>query len=106
MTGNGVAFETLENNRNVPVDWRKVTGHLVLDIKMDFTRKARCVLDSHKTPNSTISAYANEMSRNSIRIAFTYADLNNVDVCEAALYGRTLSRSDFRNHHRSCMRHM
>ena len=37
----GVAFEILDGNRSVPVGWRKVTGHLVFDVKMDFTRKAR-----------------------------------------------------------------
>jgi hypothetical protein len=28
-----------------------VTGHLIWDVKMDFTRKARWVLDGNKTPN-------------------------------------------------------
>jgi len=48
MFNNGVAFEILEEGIKAPPGWRKVTGHLVWDVKMDFTRKARWVLDGHK----------------------------------------------------------
>ena len=41
MKNIGVAFEILEHKENMPVGWSKVTGHLVFDIKMDFSRKAR-----------------------------------------------------------------
>ena len=47
----GVAFEILETGAKAPAGWSKVTGHLVFDVKMDFTRKARWVLDGHKTPD-------------------------------------------------------
>eukprot|EP00957_Ditylum_brightwellii_P083491 6347088-Ditylum_brightwellii.AAC.1 len=50
---------------------------------MDFTRKARWVLDGHKTPNANISTYAGVVSRESMRIAFTYAALNKLDACAA-----------------------
>ena len=83
MQNNGVAFEILEINRKAPPGWRAVTGHLVFDVKMDFTRKARWVLDGHKTPNPIGSTYAGVVSRESVRIAFTYAALNEIDVCAA-----------------------
>jgi hypothetical protein len=79
----GVAFEVLEEAKMAPVGWSKVTGHLVWDVKMDFTRKARWVLDGHKTPNPVGSAYAGVVSRESVRIAFTYAALNGVNICAA-----------------------
>ena len=41
----GVAFEILEEGQPAPLGWSKVSGHLIWDIKMDFTRKARWVLD-------------------------------------------------------------
>ena len=63
--------------------WSHVTGHLVFDVKMDFTRKARWVLDGHKTPNPIGSTYAGVVSRESVRIAFTYAALNGLDVFAA-----------------------
>ena len=38
-----VAFEILESNQSPPPDWTKSSGHLVFDVKTDFTRKARWV---------------------------------------------------------------
>jgi hypothetical protein len=58
MTEVGVVFEVLEEEMKAPIGWSKVTGHLVWDVKMDFTRKARWVLDGHKTPNPIGSTYA------------------------------------------------
>eukprot|EP00957_Ditylum_brightwellii_P131219 10008170-Ditylum_brightwellii.AAC.1 len=57
MTNIGIAFEILPDGQSAPVGWSKVTGHLVWDVKMDFTCKARWVLDGHKTPNANISTY-------------------------------------------------
>ena len=60
---------------------KKVTGHLMYNVvKMDFTRKARWVLDGHKTPNMMGSTYAGVVSQESILIAFTYAALNGLEV--------------------------
>ena len=50
---------------------------------MDFTRKARWVLDGHKTANPIGSTYAGVVSRESVRIALTYAALNELDVVAA-----------------------
>ena len=47
----GVAFEILEDGSKALSGWTKVMGHLVWDVKMDFTRKPRWVLDCHKTPD-------------------------------------------------------
>jgi Reverse transcriptase (RNA-dependent DNA polymerase) len=80
MTEMGIGFEILEENEQGPKGWSKVTGHLVWDVKMDFTRKARWVLDGHLTPNPIGSTYAGVVSRDSVRIAFTYAALNDVDI--------------------------
>mgnify|MGYP001272535206 CR=1 FL=1 len=142
MRNNGVAFEILEEDKPAPPGWHKVTGHLVFDVKMDFTRKARWVLDGHKTPDPVGSTYAGVVSCESVRIAFTYAALNDLDVLAAdvrntylqapssqkdyiicgpefglknvgkvalihrALYGGKSAGRDFRNHLRSCMRHL
>jgi hypothetical protein len=83
MTEVGVAFEVLEEDMKAPIGWSKVTGHLVWDVKMDFTRKARWVLDGHRTPDPIGSTYAVVVFRHGIRIAFTYAAFNGVDVFAA-----------------------
>ena len=76
----GVAFEILEEEEPTPIGWSKATGHLVWDVKMDFTRKARWVKDGHKTADPLGSNYAGVVSRESVRIAFTYAALNDLDI--------------------------
>jgi hypothetical protein len=79
----GVAFEVLEESMKAPVGWSKVTGHLVWDVKMDCTPKARWVLDGHKTPNPIGSTNAGAVSRDSIQISFTCAALNGLDAFAA-----------------------
>ena len=54
--------------------------HLVFDVKMDFTGKARLIADGCKTPDPVNSTYAGVVSRESVIIAFTYAAFNNLDV--------------------------
>jgi hypothetical protein len=80
MTEVGVAFKVFDDGVRAPVGWSKVTGHLVWDVKMDFTGKARWVLDGHITPNPIGSTYAGVVLRESVQIAFTYAALNGLDV--------------------------
>ena len=86
----GVAFEILDEGAHVPHGWKRVTGHLVWDVKMDFTRKARWVLDGHKTLDPIGSTYAGVVSRESVRIALTYAALNDLDVFTADIWNAYL----------------
>ena len=53
---------------------------MAFDVKMDFTRKTRWVKDGHRTPEPDQSTFAGVVSRESVRIALTYAALNNIDV--------------------------
>ena len=57
MTNVGIAFQILGADEDLPVGYKKVTGHLIFDVKMDFTRKARFVLDGHKTEKPDISTF-------------------------------------------------
>jgi hypothetical protein len=66
MTETGIAFEVLDEGIQAPKGWSKVTGHLVWDVKMDFTRKARWVIDGHKTDDPTGSTYPGVVSRESV----------------------------------------
>lgn len=63
MVNIGIAFEILDDDKPTPVGWSKVTGHMIFDVKMDFTRKSRWVLDGHKTPSVEGSTYAGVVSR-------------------------------------------
>ena len=79
----GVAFEILEDGKTTPAGYTKISGHLIRSVKMDFTRKARWVLDGHKKSDPVGSKYAGVVLRESVQIAFTSAALNDLDVCMA-----------------------
>ena len=66
-----VAFEILPNVAPVPVGWKKSSGHLIWDVKMDFTRKARWVKYGHRTPDPKYSNYAMVVYRDIVIIALT-----------------------------------
>jgi hypothetical protein len=79
----GVAFEVFEDGKSAPQEWMKASGHIIWGLKMDFTRKARWVLDGHNVPTREGSTYDRVVSRDSVRIALTYAVLNGLEVCAA-----------------------
>ena len=62
MTNVGIAFTILDEGKKAPPGWTKASGHLVFDVKMYFTRKARWVKDGHWSPDPTTSAYAGVVS--------------------------------------------
>ena len=51
MKGISPAFDVLDEDINPPPQYKYVGFHLVFDIKMDFSRKARLVADGCKTPD-------------------------------------------------------
>ena len=98
----GMAFKILNDGEHVPVGYTEASGHLVWDVKMDFTRKARWVLDGHKTEAPNISTYAGVVSRESVRIALTYAALNDVDLCAADIRNAYLQAPSSQKHYVIC----
>ena len=83
MTNVSVAFQFLGEDDKIPHGYRHMGTHLIFDVKMDFTRKARLVADGHKTAQPAHSTYAGVVSRESVRIALTYAALMDLDVLAA-----------------------
>ena len=72
------AFDILPYGQKAPPGYVKSSGHIVFDVKMDFTRKSRWVKDGHLTKDPVDSNFAGVFSRESVRIAFTYAALNGL----------------------------
>ena len=97
-----VAFEILEENENLPPAYTKTTGHIIFEVKMDFRRKARYVKDGHKTPSPEGSVYAGVISRDSVRIALTYAALNDLDVTAADIRNAYLQAPASEKHYIIC----
>ena len=83
MTNNASAFEILdfiEAGGVVPPGYTKITCHMIFDIKMDFTRKARFVAGGHLTDPPKESVYSSVVSRESVRLFFLIAALNDLDI--------------------------
>ena len=85
MTNVGIAFTIIDEGKKTPPGCTKDSGNLVFDFKMDFTRKARWVKDGHWSPDSTTSAYAGVVSRESVRVGLTYAVLMDLGVMAAEI---------------------
>ena len=80
MNSLSVAFDVLDEGVGPPPQHKSVRFHLIFDLKMDFTRKARLVAEGCSTPDPINSTYTGVVSRESVRIAFTYTALNDLDV--------------------------
>ena len=63
----------------LPPGYRKFSGHVIFDVKMDFRCKAQWVQDGH-TPLPETSSYAGVLSRVSVTIAFTSAAVMGLPV--------------------------
>ena len=98
----GIAFRILEDNENLPVGYSKSSGHIIWDVKMDFTRKARWVKDGHLTPDLNDSKYAGVVSRESVRIALTYAALYGIEVLAADIRNTYLQAPTSEKHFIIC----
>ena len=62
------------------VVFQEIGCHLIFDVMMDFTRKARFVARGNTTEAPSSTTYSSVVSRDSVRLAFTIAALNGVDV--------------------------
>ena len=86
-----VSFEFDEADRT-PVGHLKVTVHMVFDVKITLQRKARLVADGHKVPETNReSTYSSVPSRDSVRLFFLLAALNDLEVLSADIQNAYLT---------------
>jgi len=62
------------------IGYTEIKCHMIFDIKMDFTRKARFVAGGHMTDAPSSITYSSVVSRDSVRLAFLIAELNGLNV--------------------------
>jgi hypothetical protein len=85
-----------------PRDGMKHQGHIIFDLKMDFTQKARGVKDGHMTPDSLTTSFAGAVSRDSIHIALTHAALLELSVLGANIHNPYLQAPSLEKHFIIC----
>jgi len=77
-----VAFEFPEDG-TVPPGHKEIKCHMIFDIKSTLDRKARFVAGGHLTDPPKESVFSSVVTRESVRIAFLAAALNDLDILAA-----------------------
>jgi predicted hotdog family 3-hydroxylacyl-ACP dehydratase len=84
------AFEFTDDDK-MPVGYQKIDCHMVFDVKITLDRKARYVAGGHQTEPTKDMTFASVVSRDSIRIAFLVAALNDLEILSADVAGAYLN---------------
>lgn len=86
-----IAFE-FKDGDPIPVGHKKIPCHIIFDVKMmTLTRKARLVAGGHRTDPPKEAVYSSVVSRDSVRLAFLAAALNDLDVLAADIQNAYLT---------------
>ncbi len=76
-----IAFNILPDGRSAPIGYQKIRCHMIFNMKMeDFQQKARLVAGGHLTQAPETITYASVVSRATVRLALTFASLNDLEV--------------------------
>jgi hypothetical protein len=67
------------------IGFQGIGCHIIFDVKMNFTRKARFVAGGQTTTAPSSMTYSSVVSRGSIRLAFLIAALNDLDIMSCDL---------------------
>ena len=65
------------------VGYQQIRCHMIFDIKLDFTRKARYVAGGHTTTAPASMTYSSVVARDSVRLVLLHAALNDIDLLAA-----------------------
>ena len=87
-------FKVLEDHQKVPYGYKRIPYHCIYDVKFDGRRKCRLVAGGHMTDPPVDDIFSGVVSMETVRICFTIAKLNGLDICagnigNAYLYGKT-----------------
>mmetsp|Transcript_24287 Transcript_24287/g.34810 ORF Transcript_24287/g.34810 Transcript_24287/m.34810 type:complete len:1184 (-) Transcript_24287:1334-4885(-) len=93
MKNNRIAFQFLDDDSKIPVGYKWIRCHMIFDVKTDFTRKARFVAGGHMTDPPSTLTYSSVVSRDSVRIAFVLAALNDIYLLAADIGNAYLNAS-------------
>ena len=86
------AFDFIDNDDSkVPPGYTFVETYFVFDIKMDLTRKARLVARGSMTEPTKEETFASVVSRDTVRLFFLLAALNDVELLSCDIQNAYLS---------------
>jgi hypothetical protein len=76
------AFEFRDDDV-MPLSFKKIDCHMVFDVKLDLVHKAQFVAGGHQTDPPKELVYSSIISRDSVHLAFTIAELNDLEILSA-----------------------
>ena len=76
MSNSRMVFEVLDIDDQSPIGNTEIIYHLIFDVKMDLSRKARNIAGVHLTDPPSIMTYASVVGRETVRRAFLVAAEN------------------------------
>ena len=87
-------FLKVDSDTKLPTDFQRIPYHFVFDCKFDLRRKARLVAGGNWTDTPKEDIYSGVVGMDTIRLGFTVAAMNDLQVCaadigNAFLYGKT-----------------
>ncbi len=75
-----IVFDIQDEDAPEPRMWKCIPCHMICDVKMDFTHKAHFVAGGHVTDPPSNITYSSVVARDSIRLAFLVAALNDLEI--------------------------
>ena len=79
-----VAFRLMEEGERLPAGSKEIPYHIIFDVKLDLTRKARLVAGGHRNKGvPTFTTFSTVASRDSVRLMFLIAALNDLKLQSA-----------------------
>jgi hypothetical protein len=74
-------FNVLEKGERAPEGYKMIPMWIIFDVKMGtFRRKVRLVAGGHTTEPPTSDTYSSVASKESVRLSFFLAQLNNLEL--------------------------
>jgi len=77
------ALKILERNEKIPLGYKCIDLMTIFEVKMDLTRKARICARGDQIDTPPNVTYASVVTRESIRIGFMLASLNELNILSA-----------------------
>jgi hypothetical protein len=96
------AFKILDEGERAPLMSKYIRCHMIFDLELDLSRKACFVTGGHMTDPPASLTYSSMVSRDSVRLAFLIAALNNISLLSADIGNTYLNAETKEKVHTIC----
>jgi len=96
------AFKILDEGQDASLMSKYIRCHMIFYLKLDLTHKAHFVAGGHMTDPPTSLTYSSVVTRDSMRLAFLIAALNELDVLTADIGNAYLNADTKEKVHTIC----